>query len=129
MTPITNISVAPSTNASMSTSQLAMTYATSGILQKQQSLTDLSINKPPSSTLVDLLKQRRSPPLPPPPPPPPRSSIPTATRQQRQNSIVKQPRKPTKKSQAQIKRLAVNNDNHIQVNFNYQKYFHHLNFI
>ncbi len=106
MTPITNIS---STNTIMTTPQPALTYTPSGILHKQTSLSDPSIAKPPSSTLVDLLKQRRT-------PPPSRTN--NSSRQQKQNSIVKQPRKSTKKSQAETKRLAVNNDNNIQVNLN-----------
>lgn len=112
MTPITNISVASST---MTTPQSSLTYTPSGMLHKQQSLSELSMGKPPpSSTLVDLLKSRRS-------PPPSRTNnlSSTTTRQQKQNSIIKQPRKTTKKSQAEIKRLAANNNNNnIQVNFN-----------
>jgi hypothetical protein len=97
----------------MTTPPPPLTYTPSGIFQKQQSLNDLSLGKPPSSTLVDLLKQRRS-------PPPSRTNNPlsTTTRQQKQNSIIKQPRKTTKKSQAGTKRLAVNNDNTIQVDLN-----------
>jgi len=127
MTPITNISIPPSTNVIMTAPQPALTYTSSGILhkQKQQSQTDLSINKPPSSTLVDLLKQRRSPP----PPPPPRSimsnnSLSLTARQQKQNSIVKQPKKPSKKSQIQAKRVPVNNDNNIRIDVNPIKLFY-----
>jgi hypothetical protein len=126
MTPITNISIPPSTNVIMTAPQPTSIYTSSGILHKQkhQSQTDLSINKPPSSTLVDLLKQRRSP-----PPPPPRSilsnnSLSISNRQQKQNSIVKQPKKPSKKSQIQTKRLVVNNDNNVRINVNLLKLFY-----
>jgi hypothetical protein len=101
MTPITNISIPSSTNVIMTTPPSIR------VRQKQQ--TDLSISKPPSSTLVDLLKQRRS--------PPPQSPVLMTTRQ-KQNSIIKQPKKPSKKSQIQIKQLSVNNDNNIRVNLN-----------
>jgi len=131
MTPITNISVASSTNSIMTT----QSYTPSGRLKKQQQQqTDLSINKLPSSTLVDLLKHRRSPP-PPPLPPPQRplvtnNSLSITTRQQKQNSIIKQPKKPSKKSQIQTKRLAGNNNNNnnnnnnIRVNLNSVKLFY-----
>jgi len=122
MTPITNISMVSSTNSVMTTSQPALTYTHSGILHKQQSQTDLSMNKLPSSTLVDLLKQRRS-------PPPSRlsmtnNSLSTTTRQRKQNSTGRQPKRPTKKSQIQTKRLAIENDNNIRVNLNLLKLFY-----
>jgi hypothetical protein len=88
---------------------------------KRQKQTDLSMSKPQSSTLVDLLKQRRS---------PPRlsvtnNSLSITARQQKQNAIVK---KPSKKSLAQIKRLTANNDNTIRVNFNALKLFSSFDF-
>ncbi|CAF0807498.1 unnamed protein product [Adineta steineri] len=109
MTSITNISKAPSSNVILTTtSQPTLLYASSGVRQQQQQQqqkADLSINKPPSSTLVDLLKQRRTP-----PPPIINTSSSMSTRQRKQNSIVKQPKKP-RKSQIQMKQLSVNNTN------------------
>jgi hypothetical protein len=109
MTPITNISLAPSTNVIMNTPPPALTYTSNVISQKQ--LVDVPINKPASSTLVDLLKQRRS-------PPPLRSSIQSLPN----NSLLIPARQPKatkqtpKKSQAQLKRLAGNSNSTIQVN-------------
>ncbi len=119
MTPITNISIAPSTNVIMTTPQPPLIYTPSGLRQKKPA--DRQMTKPPSSTLVDLLKQRRSPPPPPPPPPLPpvkNNSLSITTRQQKSNSIIKQPKKPSKKSQIQTKRLSVNHENNIRVNLN-----------
>ncbi|CAF5191643.1 unnamed protein product, partial [Rotaria sp. Silwood1] len=84
--PITNISITPSTNIVMNNPQTSLSHE----IRQQQ--TDLSICKPPSSTLVDLLNQRRSPPPPMPP---------VTTSQRKQNSIIKQPRKSSKKYQIQ----------------------------
>ncbi|CAF3423472.1 unnamed protein product [Rotaria sp. Silwood1] len=94
--PITNISITPSTNIVMNNPQTSLSHE----IRQQQ--TDLSICKPPSSTLVDLLNQRRSPPPPMPP---------VTTSQRKQNSIIKQPRKSSKKYQIQLKRLSVPTDN------------------
>ncbi|CAF3751122.1 unnamed protein product [Rotaria socialis] len=101
MMPITNISIAPSTNIIMNNSQAAISQKSTD-MRRQHS--DLSACKPqPSSTLVDLLKQRRSPPL----------AMPPARKpsQQKQTSAVKQKKTLSKKSQIQIKQLSMNNDN------------------
>jgi hypothetical protein len=118
MTPITNISMPSSTNVIMTSQSSNLTQTSGGKRQKQ---TDLSMSKPQSSTLVDLLKQRRS---------PPRlsvtnNSLSITARQQKQNAIVK---KPSKKSLAQIKRLTANNDNTIRVNLNSFKLFSSFDF-
>ncbi|CAF3029502.1 unnamed protein product [Rotaria sp. Silwood2] len=101
--PITNISnITPSTNIVMNSPQTSLPHEIRQ--QQQQQQVDLSICKQSSSTLVDLLKQKRSPP----------PSMPSVTTSQRkQNSILKQPRKSSKKSQIQIKRLSISKDNNI----------------
>lgn len=114
MTPITNISIIPATNTIITTPQSVLTYTPSEMLRKPQIQTDLSITKPASSTLVDLLKQRRS-------PPPSRinrisSATTTTAHTQKPNSTIKQPKKPTKRTHAQMKASSTNGTNHLQVN-------------
>ena len=115
MTPITNISIIPATNTIITTPQSVLTYTPSEMLRKPQMQTDLSITKPASSTLVDLLKQRRS------PPPSRIHSISSATttttaHSQKPNSTIKQPKKPTKRTHAQMKASSTNGTNNLQVN-------------
>lgn len=94
MTSITNISIPSSSSIIRTPPPLSLTYATSNLFSKQPQ-SDLRMNKPPSSTLVNLLKQRRS-------PPPAPSSVPPPAAQPT--------KKPSKKSQAAVKRLTVNDD-------------------
>ncbi|UJR37641.1 hypothetical protein I4U23_030338 [Adineta vaga] len=106
MTSITNISKMPTTNVIMTTPQLSLMGTSNSTRQTQQ--IEQQVSKPPSATLVDLLKQRRSP-----PPPVPLTVTNTlstvSTRQRKQNSVVKQPKKPSKKVQMSMKQLPVNN--------------------
>lgn len=114
MTPITNISINPVTNTIITTPQSVLTYTPSEMLRKSHMQTDLSVTKPASSTLVDLLKQRRS------PPPSRINSISSATtttaHTQKSNSTIKQPKKPTKRTHAQMKASSINGANTLQVN-------------
>ncbi|CAF1590816.1 unnamed protein product [Adineta ricciae] len=106
LTPITNISTVPTINAIMTTPQPSLMYTSNNTRQKQQ--IDLPISKPPSSTLVDLLKQRRS-------SPPPvsmtvtNSSSVTTTRQRKQNSAARPQKKASKKAQVPTKQIPMNN--------------------
>ena len=84
----------------MTTPPIALPYTPSANLLKTSTQTELPINKPPSSTLVDLLKQRRSPP----------ASRQISSANNTLSTIAKQPRKSTKRSLAQAKQLAINND-------------------
>ena len=90
----------------MTTPQPSLMYTSNNTRQMQQ--IDLPISKPPSSTLVDLLKQKRS-------SPPPvsmtvtNSSSVTSTRQRKQNSTAKPQKKSSKKAQVPTKQMPVNN--------------------
>ena len=122
MTPITNISIVPATNTMITTPQPVLTYTPSDILRKPQAQTDLSITKPASSTLVDLLKQKRS-------PPPSRMTTTastvatTSTHSQKSTALMKQPKKPTKRTHAQMKESQVNGSTNLQVNSKLSKKF------
>lgn len=113
MTPITNISMAPSANAMKSASQVSLSH-TSNEMRQQPQQADLSICRP-SSTLINLLKQRRTPP--PSNPSLINDSSPITTSQRKQTLTIKQPKKTSKKSQ--IKKLpeSPNNTNSILVSF------------
>lgn len=109
MTSIGDLSMESPSNVIRTPPPPALPYTPTPSVFPKQHQTDLSMNKPPSSTLVNLLKQRRS------PPPQPTTvqmmnNAPSSmgNSQTMNNAIVKQTRKPTKKSQSTIKRLSVN---------------------
>ena len=115
MNSMSNLSIPSPTNVIRTPPHPSLNYTPTPLYPKHHQ-TDLSINKSSSSTstLVNLLKQPRSPQL-----PPPQSlnqSLSSASsRQQKSNSVTKQPRKPAKKAQTPLKRLSLPQDTPISV--------------